>query len=272
MIGPRMGLVVGPRLGVTVGLGADPYSASGGSVIPGVSRDATSGIYVPATIGEWVTLASVAGMGPNTPTSLWLCQESSGNLSDSIGVSPLVVAGTPTFGAANVGWVRKSVNITATTVQAFSIGTGTFDASAGSVAWLWYGCITATGAGRSVLAGSSNATGLDVIHLATDKLQIKCGANTATTVNTYTTSTIFPMLLVYNKTASTCTLYTSLEALPVTFATVVDGSKGLGAVGTLTGDASARTTYLAAFSGTAAEFSTANVRTLLQTLGWSPAF
>ena len=237
-----------------------------------VTQDATSLKYCPASSAEWTTTLTVSAIASGNPSGLWLCQEPSGNLADSIGANPLVVAGSPTFSNSNTGWTRKSVNITATTVQSFTLGIGPFDGSAASVAWLWYGCTTVTGAGRNVLAGSSNAVGIGVVHQATDKLQFRIGANNATTVNSYTTSTIFPMLIVYNKTASNCTLYTDREALPCTFSVVVDSIKGLGAAGTLTGDSSAHTTYLAAFSSTAAELTTANARALLTTLGWSPAF
>lgn len=271
MIGIRAGVACGLRCGIAAGISADPIGG-GSNPMAGVSQDASSLRYVPASGSEWTTTMTAAALASGNPSGLWLCQEASGNLADSIGANPLVVAGSPTYANSNTGWTRKSVNITATTVQAFTLGTGPFDASATSVAWLWYGCITATGGGRSVLAPSGNATQLSILHLASDKLQIKCGANSATSVQSYTTSTIFPMLLVYDRTHSTCTLFTDKEALSCTFAAVVDGSKGLGAAGTLTGDSAARTTYLAAFSGAAAELTTNNARSLLTTLNWSPLF
>ena len=48
-----------------------------------VTRDAASSKYTPASAAEWAELLSGSGLG--APSSLWLCQESSGTLADSIG-------------------------------------------------------------------------------------------------------------------------------------------------------------------------------------------
>lgn len=275
MIGPRVGIAVGPRIGAAIGVDANELSALGGAPNPmaSVTRDATSAIYCPANASEWTTTLTVAGLAGGNPAGLWLCQEASGNLADAIGANPLVVAGAPTFQNANAGWTRKSVNITATTVQAFSLGAGSFDPSSVSVAWLGYCCLTATpGGNRTVITPTNAATSIHVDHQVSNKLIIGCGASTATSVNTYTTSTIFPIAVVYNKTALTCTMYTALEALTVVFSVVIDGSKGIGAV-IGSSDPSAHWAYLTAFTGAAAEqFTTAAMRTLLQTLAWTVSF
>lgn len=272
MIGVRVGVKPGVFVGVSAGTLSDSIAPLPGGVIAGVSRDSTSGIYCPANATEWGLMMAAVPLVSGNPTGLWLCQETSGNLADSIGANPLVVAGTPTFRQANTGWTRLSVSITATTVQAFSLAAGPFDPSAHSVMWMWYGCLTATpGGSRTVLTVSNGATGINVFHLVSNKLQIFCGANSATTVQTYTTTTNFPMAIVYNRTASTCTLYTDKEALTVTFASAVDGNKGLGAVSG-SGDPSARTSYLTALIDGAAELTTTNVRNLYSKLGWSPLF
>ena len=253
-------------------LAAGTTSAPVTAPMAGVSQDATSLIFRPSSLDQWATTLSVAGITSGTPSGLWLCQEASGNLADSIGPNPLVVTGAPTYDVANAGWSTLSVDITATTGQKFAIGTGVFNPAAESVAWFGYVALTATPGGtRTVLTLSSGATPIIVNHLTTNKLQIVCGSNTAITANTYMGAGFFFLGVVYNKTGSGCTLYTGLEAVSVTFATVVDGSKGLGAV-TGSADSGARWNMLWAFRGAAAELSTAQVRAMATTLGLSPGF
>jgi hypothetical protein len=272
MIGPRVGTVVGVAAGVAVGVSADELGGGTANPMAGVTRDATSGIYRPSNATEWTTTLAVAGLGGGNPTGLWLCQDASGDLADAIGSNPLVVSGAPAYRQSNTGWTTKSFNITATTVQAAILAAGVFNPAADSIAWLGYCCLTGTpGGNRNVLTLTNNATGIRVDHTVANKLQMTCGANTATSANTYTTSTIFPIAIVYNRTATSCKLYTELEELTVTYASVGDGNKGIGAVQS-TGDSTAHWNMLTAFSSTAAELSTANMRSLLQTLAWSPAF
>lgn len=264
-----MTLQIGTR-SLQVGLAIGPRA---GSPMASVSQDAASLIYCPANSTEWTTTMTVAGFGGGNPASLWLCQEASGNLADSIGSNALTVAGAPSYQQTETGWSRKSVRITATTVQAFTAAAGVLDPSAASVAWLGYVCLAATpGGNRNVLTLTNNATGCRVDHLVANTMMIVCGGNTTSTANSYTGTTLFPILVVYNRTASSCTLYTNLESKTATFVSVVDGTKGLGAVQG-SGDPSAHWVYLTAFSGAAAEaLNTNNARTLLQTLGWTVSF
>jgi hypothetical protein len=240
----------------------------GAPTIPGVTFDSASGKAIPQTLAEWGNFLAAAGL-VNVPTGLWRCQEASGNLADSIGANPLVVTGSPTFQNALPGWSTKSVNITATTGQMFALGTGVYDGSAQSIAWLIYGRSTTTPGGtRTMFAASNSATFLTISHLTNGKLELKCGATAANSVNSYTGTAIFPMLLVYNRTSSTCVLYTNLEVLSVAFTSIVDGSKGIG--GLLgSADAFAGFNYLAAWNLSAAEFTTAQARALLNTANWA---
>lgn len=256
---------VGTKIGWNDAEAPDPLAT--------VTRDATSLIYCPASAAEWTTTLAVAGIATGNPSSLWLCQEPSGSLADAIGANPLTPAGAPTYQNANAGWTRKSVNITATTVQAFTLGAGVYDPSATSVAWFWDGCTTGTPGGqRNVLSLSNNVVNSRVDHTATNKYQVVNGVNTANTAGSYTSSAIAPFGIVHNLTATTCTLYTLSEALTVAFLVVVDGTKGFGAVQG-SGDSSARYSYSHVFVGAAAEgMTTANVRTMWQTRGWSPTF
>ena len=69
-----------------------------------VTQDALSGWYFPANSTEWTSLLS--GTGISNPSSLWLCQEASGTLADSIGSRPLTISGTPSYQQPAVGFSR----------------------------------------------------------------------------------------------------------------------------------------------------------------------
>lgn len=269
MIGVRAGIRVGIRAGVAAGISADPL---GSSLLSTVSRDATSLKYAPASSAEWTTFMAAAGLAGGNPSSLWLCQEPSGNLADSIGSVALTVGDSPLFGQTLAGWTRKFLAITATTVQAFTaaLGAGPNPATE-SVAWLLYVATTTTpGGNRNVIYGSGSAAPVGVDHIVSgNKLMIRCGANTTNSVGAYTLATAYPLFLVYNRTASSVAVFTDQEALTGTFAAVTDGTKGIGATQG-SGDSSMKCGYITAFRGTAAEqFTTSGSRKLLTTAGFS---
>lgn len=244
--------------------------------IPGVTLDAASGKYYPASAAEF-TLFNAANSGVTnfptsfTPTELWNCQDTSpNNLAGAIAALALTVAGTPAYRQSTAGMTRLSVNITATTVQAFTIGIGGgFDLSANSVTWFGDVATTGTpGGNRNVLTLSNDATGMRIDHNTANKLILTVGGGTFTSVATYTLAGFYPLVLVYNKTASTVTLYTNQEILVGTFITLVDGIKGIGAVQG-NGDPTSKFTWLGAVSGATAEITTNNVRAWLQSRGWT---
>lgn len=274
MIGPRVGIRVGVNIGAAVGVSADELGGGAANPMAGVTRDATSLIYCPANATEWTTTLSVAGLAGGNPLGLWNCQDASGNLADSIGSQALTVTGVFTYQAAAAGWTRKVITIAGGTNKAIAPA-GYADASATSVAWLAYLFMTVTpGGNRNVMVLSDSvANGIRIDHVATAKLTGVDVANTGTTVSNYTGTALFPLLMVFDRTHSTCTFYTALEAKTITFnGTITDGTKGIGAV-VATADASANFGYLAAFTGGAAEqLTTAGARSLFTTLGWGPLF
>ncbi len=73
----------------------------------GVTRDATSGWYVPASAAEWTTF--LTGTGIAAPTNAWGCQDTSGSLAALIGSVSLAVTGTPTYRSFLTGWSRVAV-------------------------------------------------------------------------------------------------------------------------------------------------------------------
>src|SRR5262249_36976404 len=83
--------------------GSGVYQPTG----PSATKDATSDRFVPQSAAEWTSLLS--GSGIASPDLLWLCQESSGNLADSIGSYTGTTTGSPTYRNSVTGWSAKSV-------------------------------------------------------------------------------------------------------------------------------------------------------------------
>jgi YD repeat-containing protein len=77
-----------------------------------VTRDATSGWFVPQNASEWTEL--LTGTGIPNPTNLWLLQETSGSLADSIGTASLAAhnSGGMSYNNAINGWSRRALELT----------------------------------------------------------------------------------------------------------------------------------------------------------------
>lgn len=71
--------------------------------------DPASGKSFPANATEWDTFISANSLGISTPDHLYLCQEASGNLADSIGSDPLTAVGTILYQQAATGYTRLAV-------------------------------------------------------------------------------------------------------------------------------------------------------------------
>jgi hypothetical protein len=102
--------------------------ADNGSAVA-VTVDPASGWLMPANAAEWSTLLS--GTGIAAPSHLYLAQDSSGNLADSIGTAPMTVAGSGlTYQDSVSGWSRKGVKWTDDLSTYFCNGVSTNNTSA----------------------------------------------------------------------------------------------------------------------------------------------
>lgn len=262
--GLRSGLRVGLRSGLNPGGVADPMA--------GVSRDATSGIYCPATLAEWNTVLSVAGV-PITLTAsdlwIWLCDEPSGNLVDEVNGLALVPNASPLFSQAVTGWSRPFVGMAdGTAGQRFASADASLpDLSTTSALLLQYVQITATPAGvRGVSDMGTTVTEARVT--ATPSARIVSGGNTASGASNVGTA-VRPWLNVFDQTVDANILYTDQDKMVPTFgATVTGKSLRFGA----TASAAAgpmRQGYGALIQGTKAEWTSSQAKAVLQTLNWA---
>lgn len=256
-------LQIGPHMGATIGqFGAANPMAS-------VTRDATSGIYCPATSSEWTTTLSAAGDAVGGPSALYLCQEASGNLADSIGTFTLTASGTGlTYAQAVSGWARKGVSSNDGGTGVFtSTDAGLPDLSATSFAALAYFSATTPAANRTFAGMGTTTTTLGLVQ-STGVGRCLSGANSSVGAQV-ATGQVRPWVLMHNKTASADQLYNDMEKITPTFSATTTGKQfQFGSAAHAPGSL----VYLALFFGAAAERTSTQWKTLLTTLSWSPAF
>ncbi len=240
-----------------------------------VTRDATSLIYTPANAAEWTTTLAVAGISTGNPSLLWLLQEASGDAADSIGTFTGTSAGAFGYQQAVTGWTRKGVTFTggqAHTIRSTAAGLpdiltasmlvlaiAATPANTGLRTYLQMGTVFAADATLQVEAGGTNQLVADVGSVVTGTTALADGA-------------VHPIALKVDRTGSVSAAYTDEEKLAPT----VGGSGKTLLIG---GDnsqtytaATATWMYVVAFFNGAAEISDANVKVLLQTLGWTVAW
>lgn len=241
--------------------------AAGGNPMAGVTRDATSLIYCPSTAAEWNTTLAVAGIGSGGPTSLYLCQEASGNLADSIGTNTLTLAGAGhLFQQPVAGWSRLAATTTDGAVgQKWLNSTTSPDAPTTSV--LIYAILrlpaVAPAAARDLIMVSSNA---DLRFNTTNKLRAGFGAS-ADLVNS-SNGTIQPIVIKIDNAGTVEAVYTQQEKFIGTYAVPATAHfLSLGGQSTTAGDVGYM--YVTEFAGAAAVLSDAQVKTLLQTVGYT---
>lgn len=242
----------------------------GGNPMAGVTQDATSGIYCPASVVEWNIALAAAGIGSGGPASLWLCQEAAGNLADSVGANTLTAAGAPAYQQGVAGWARKATVFTVdTAAQRFSAVIAGLAPATHSTLWLSYMAMSVTPAAtRRVLSIGDGGTAGYVEHqITTGNLALHVGSNVAISAATYSGTNVHPVVAKHNVTASAQALYTDIEKLVPTFSGLTGTVQGIGAT---TGSATGQVTlYMAVFADAAAELSDVQIKTLLQKLGWT---
>lgn len=252
----------------------DGTPAPSGGPMDGVTQDATSLKYVPASVGEWTTTMSVAGIATGNPSALWLCQEASGNLADSIGSFTLTAASTPTYQTAVAGWTRKGINLTNGSSDGFSSASASLpDLGVASQLVLAYFRVpgAAPAATRSFITIGGSGTRASLNVTTTPRLDARSVGNTATGAANPLDGGVHAMFVRVNRTAMEVDAGTEAEKLSPTASVSMDNMGILfGNAGFLAADS--ELLYAASFHGAAAELSDAQIRTLLQTLNWTVAW
>lgn len=235
------------------------------------TKDATSGIYTPATTNEWNSVLTAAGISSGAPSALHLWQEASGNIIDQIGTFTLTASGSVrTYQVSVSGWSRKAVtNTTDGGTTAFqNTDAGLPDLSAASMATIAYILFptVAPAAARTLISQGTSATRADASITTAPVVR---GISTPTNItngvsNPVGASTVRPVVVMSNKTGSIARVYTNQDKISPTFGAVA-GKNLLFGSGAIAGGYM----YSATFFNTAAELTDGQWKSLLTTLGWS---
>ncbi len=267
MIGPRVGLRVGGRQGPAVGVGADPLGKQG---LVGVAQDATALKYVPASSAQWATVMTAAGIATG-PSHLWLLQDAAGPLADSIGSATLVAYNTLALQQAAAGWTRLGIKPIAGIDCAYGDVGGNFSTASGLL--LQYITVGNNAADAKILSVIGATERESAALYLGPKLLAFSGADSQLGAVDY--SGIAPIVTKYDVTADAVTVYSHMEKIsPATFTVQNPTNEDLVLIGgDSAGNASNSVTVMAAlWKGAPAEMTDANVRSLLQTLGWTVAW
>lgn len=237
--------------------------------------DAASGKGVPVSATEWTAVRAAAGLS-GTAQHLYLCQEASGNLTDTIGGVTLTAANSPEYNVALSGWTRTGCGETTVggSVISFSSTSASLpDLSAVSGLWLLYISLTATpDATREVTVLANGASARYVMATTSPLYQGNVSADASSPYNGASNpgTAVRPLVIMSNRSLSQTTFYTDQEVITTTWSNPAGAGKLLG-WGSIAAGASAPivVAYATLFTGSDAELSTANVKTLLQTLGWT---
>jgi hypothetical protein len=233
--------------------GAQPF-------VQTVTMDATSRILTPATSAEWDQVMRFAGISSGGPSFLWLMQESSGNLADSLSTATLTATGAPSYQQPVAGWSRKGVTFTdggATVLQRTTAPV--LDSATTSQLVIAYGFASSASVTRTTLQ-IGNAT-QQTLKVTTTTYQTI--SSTTATGAAALGSTARPLALINDVTNSRCAGYNDSDKMVPTYRAAAGATIGL--IGNFTGGY----LYGAAFQGSSAELTDAQIKRLLQTLGWT---
>lgn len=262
---PAHGVVHGVRHGRV--RGAIHGSLPG--LLAGVDRDPSSGKYVPSTAGQWATVMAAAGV-PATVGATWLFQEPSGNFADPVGGFTLTPTGTlPTYQQPVAGWARLSVLTADNATTSFqNTAAGLPDVLTTSCSVLTYSQIANTGAirARAAMGVGPNFIGDCIETSGVASLRISGDGIANGAVNS--TGVVRPTWLKIDRTGSAEVLYNDLEKVPIAFSALPSG-KQIRFGSSTNPPGTTNYVYAAALFGANAELSDAQIKAVLQTLGWT---
>ncbi len=271
---PGLGLRLGSksiRQADPVGARVMPSSGLGPpATMDSVTKDAASGIYCPTTTAEWTTTLAAAGISTGNPANAWGMQDSATPAADAIGAATLAGVGT-SYLQAVAGWTRKAITI------AEGGAGGSTSAASGDLAasglMLGYVQVRSTpGALRTVMGAGSGAAHRYAL-MTTGPVYGGKDNNGGAEVDGVSNpgTTVHPLIIQVDRTAGAFRVITDQEIITPIYA--APGAGGLISYGASVGT-SAPAGYLlgAYFTASAAEMTTAQIRTLLKVLRWTVAW
>lgn len=258
------------RLTVTDGSGnTNTYTSDVAVAEPTWTIDATSGKGIPATADEWDELIAAYSLAFDTPDHLWRFHATaSGNVSDVIGGKTLTAAGTPLYQQTITGWASKAMTASgAASNQTANNGTMP-NANANSLLLLVLAEIVQPAATHSrAFFGAASGNDWQAL-LNSPNLRLRTGSNIGSGSTSHT-GQVRPYVLRWDRSGSGANvLYSDIEKLSVTFGSF-SGAEIRFTFG-VSADTTANTKvlYAAAWTGTAAERTEAEIMAMIEALGF----
>ena len=230
-----------------------------------------SGKATPESTAAWTDLIADQNLMLPPPDHVWLLQEGSGSLADSIGSVSLTPDHSPTYGNIIPGWARQAVGTSDTVINQGFLTTSLGNLNGTSYLVLVYLSATTPTAERSLFAIGAEGDHR-YVALTTAPFFKATGINvTPVTGTSPPTNSVHPIVLQVNEAAAQYTVYTDQERMRPSWAPTtalgnmfILGNASFGA-------ANARYLYAAMWTGTSATIDDSEVKKLLTALGWSPS-
>jgi hypothetical protein len=239
-------------------------------ITPTWAIDGMSNKGVPAAAFEWTEVMEAIGMTKPAPDHLWLMQESSGSLDDSIGTVQLMPQNGPSYQNAVTGWSRVAVGTFDLSADQGFITSATGNLNGTSYLLLVYVAVIGTPSAERAIMGLGANTDHRYVSVTPAPVFKGTGAGVTPTIGTVNPmASVHPVVLKINPAQFSYVVYTDQEKLTVNWT----GTGGLGNLlmigNAVIGAAPARYLYGALWKGASANATDADVKGLLQGLGWT---
>ena len=239
-------------------------------IVPTWQVDVVSKKGVPAATFEWDGLLKAYGVPTSAPDHLWLMQEASGSLTDSLGGVMLDPLNGPSYRDSILGWSRVAVGTFDSAANQGFLSTGAGYLNGQSYLLLMYVAVVSPPASERSLLGIGGGNDHRYVSLTTAPVFKGTGIGVTPTSGMVNPMAVgHPIVLKINQQKLEYIVYTDQEKIGVTWAGT-GGAAGLVMVGNaVIGTAAARYLYGAMWENTKAELEDADVKKLLQALGWT---
>jgi hypothetical protein len=236
------------------------------------SVDASSGKSVPSTAAEWLDFIGNKKLNIVAPDGLWLMQEASGALQDSIGTVNLPSMGNdaPQYQQPVPGWTRKAVKSMDGTGVLFYNNTDASLPNVGTTSMtvlLMYANASMPAGTRSIVVAGCCAgyATLSIDAAKHYRLNVNVTGNAVGLMDHG--ADVTPIVVKLDRTAARQVVITDRETIAPTN-TQLGSQRGL-YLGAANGAApDGRWLYMAAWYGANAEMSDASISALIKALGW----
>lgn len=233
------------------------------------SLDGTSGKAVPNTGTELAAFFAACGL-TSTGTALWRLQEASGVAADSIGTVTLTPNNGPTYAQAVAGWTRVGIKFTDGTNNQRLLNSTTAPNPA-LTPCLLFALVSLPAAPAAIRDIMGLVGNVDLRLLTTGKLRFVSGGGASVgDLENVAASTVQPLIL-RSDPGGAMAAFTEQERFYGTSQVPTSATQVFFAGQTA---AAAAATYLYAFelSGSSAQLSDDQIRTVLRTAGWNPTW